>query len=75
VNLAEVATDVVHDLDAVLRDADAVVRVDRLPVVHGDAVQLRGAAAQPHRQRRDVPARRRAPHRSQLTARGRQVAG
>jgi signal transduction histidine kinase len=41
VDLAEVATDAVHDLDTVLRDAGAVVRVDRLPVVHGDAVQLR----------------------------------
>ena len=41
VDLAEVASDAVHDLDTVLRDAGAVVRVDRLPVVHGDAVQLR----------------------------------
>jgi signal transduction histidine kinase len=41
VDLAEVASDVVHDLDTVLRDAGAVVRVGRLPVVHGDAVQLR----------------------------------
>lgn len=41
VDLAEVATEVVHDLGAVLRDAGAVVRVGVLPVVHGDAVQLR----------------------------------
>ena len=41
VDLGEVATDVLHDLETVLRDAGAVVRVDRLPVVHGDAVQLR----------------------------------
>jgi signal transduction histidine kinase len=41
VDLAAVAADAVQDLEAVLRDAGATVRLEPLPVVLGDAVQLR----------------------------------
>ena len=41
VNLNEVITDVLEDLDVAMRETNALILYDRLPVLAGDAVQLR----------------------------------
>ena len=67
VDLAAALAEVLNGLHAQIRDQDATVRAEGLPTVTGDPAQAAPAAAEPRRQRREVP-RRGAPARGGVGA-------